>query len=97
MGLKMTLDNIKDKVPSSIKLVPDEDTDSIDVIVDGFYAGYLNITSEGVYYKTFWGRTTSINCDDYIRTSKFLSYLRYDLLITLRCSNHMYQIYRLIE
>lgn len=95
MNSKMTLDDIKDRVPSSIKLIPDDDTNSIDVIVDNTYTGYLYVTPKEVYLKTFWYRVS--NPDDYIRLTKFLSYFKYDLLITLRWSRQIYRIYRLIE
>lgn len=94
MGSRMTLNDIKDKVPSSIRLIPDDDTNNIDIIVDGAYTGYMYITPEGVYFRTLWGRA---NSDDYIRISKFLSYFEYDLLVTLRSFNQEYQIYRLFE
>lgn len=90
----MTIDDIKDKVPSSIRLIPDDVTNSIDTIVDGVYTGYLYITPEGVYFRTLWGKT---NCDDYIRVSKFLSYFEYDLLFTIRYRMQDYLIYRLYE
>ena len=95
MVLQMTLDDIKDKVPSSVKLIPDDDTNSIDVIVNGIYTGYLYVTPEEVYFKTFWSRIS--NPDDYIRLTKFLSYFKYDLLITIRWSRQSYRIYRLIK
>ena len=91
----MTLNDIKDKVPSSIKLIPDEDTNSIDVLVDGFYTGYLYVTPEEVYFKTYWSRIS--NLDDCIRVDKFLSHFTYDLIISIRCSRQSYQIYRLIK
>lgn len=95
MVLKMTLDDIKDKVPSSVKLIPDDDTNSIDVIVDGIYTGYIYIIPEEVYFKTLWSRIS--NPDDYARLTKFLSYFKYDLLITIRWSRQSYKIYRLIK
>lgn len=94
MGSRMTLNDIKDKVPSSIRLIPDDDTNNIDIIVDGVYTGYMYITPEGVYFRTLWGRA---NSDDYIRISKFLSYFEYDLLFTIRYHTQDYQIYRLFE
>lgn len=90
----MTIDNIKDKVPSSIKLIPDEDTDSIDVIVDSTYTGFLYITPEGVYFKT-WMRL--INWDDYHSVNSFLKHFKFELLINTRSNMSEYQIYRLIE
>ena len=95
MGSRMTLDDIKDKVPSSIRLIPDDDADSIDVIVYGTYTGYLYITPDGVYFRTLW--TSISNSDDYPRISKFLSYFKYDLLITVGYHRHFYQIFRLIK
>ena len=95
MGSRMTLDDIKDKVPSSIRLIPDDDADSIDVIIDGTYTGYLYITPDGVYFRTLWGSVS--NSDDYIRISKFLSYFKYDLLFTIRYHTQDYRIYRLSE
>lgn len=92
MGSKMTLDDIKDKVPSSVRLIPDDDTNSTDVIVDGTYVGFMYITPEGVYLRTYLGMA---NCDDYIKLSKFLSYFKYDLLISCKWSRHSYRIYRL--
>ena len=92
----MTLDDIKDKVPSSIKLVPDdEDTNSIDILVAGSYTGYLYITPEGTYFRTYWYRSS--NPDDSARITRFLSYFKYDLLISCKWSRQSYRIYRLIK
>ena len=93
MGSKMTLDDIKDKVPSSIRLIPDYDTNNTDIIVDGVYTGYMYITPEGVYFRT-WDRT---NYDDDYRIGKFLSYFEFDLLFTIRHRMQDYRIYRLYE
>lgn len=90
----MTIDDIKDRVPSSIKLIPDDDTNSIDVIVDGVCTGYLYITLEGMYYQT-WLRLT--NWDDYHRVNSFLKRFRFELLINVRANISDYRIYRLIE
>lgn len=90
----MTIDDIEDKVPSSIKLISDDDTNSIDIIIDGVYSGWLYDTPEGVYFKT-WLRLT--NQDDYYRLNSFLKRFKFELLINLRSSMSDYQIYRLIE
>lgn len=90
----MTIDDIKDKVPSSIKLIPDFTLNNIDVIVNGIYTGYLCITPEGVYFKT-WLRLT--NQDDYCRLNSFLKHFEFELLICIRTNMSDYQIYRLIE
>lgn len=94
MVLQMTLDEIKDRVPSSVKLIPDDDTNSIDVIVDHIYSGYLYVSPEGVYFKT-WMRL--INWDDYHRVNSFLKRFKFELLINIRANMSDYQIYRLIE
>lgn len=90
----MTIDDIKDKVPSSIKLIPDDDTNNIDIIIDGVYSGWLYDTPEGVYYQT-WLRL--INWDDYHRINSFLKRFEFELLINIRSSMSDYRIYRLIE
>ena len=94
MTLSMTLDDIKDRVPSNIKLISDNDTSSIDVIIDGVYSGWLYDTPEGMYYQT-WLRLT--NWDDYLRVNSFLKRFEFELLINIRSSMSDYQIYRLIE
>lgn len=90
----MTLDDIKDKVPSSIKLIPDDDTNSTDIIIDSVYSGWLYDTPEGMYYQT-WLRLT--NWDDYLRVNSFLKRFEFELLINIRSSMSDYRIYRLIE
>ena len=91
----MTIDDIKDKVPSSIKLIPDFTLNDLDVIVDGTYTGYLYITSEGVYFKTLW--TQQRNWDDYSRVNSFLKRFKFELLISIQSNMSKYWIYRLIE
>lgn len=91
----MTLDEIKDRVPSSIKIVPDDEINSLDVTVDGFYTGYIDITPDGVYFRTYWSNVS--NPDNYIRINKFLSYFKYKLLITVRYYIQDYRIYRIIK
>ena len=90
----MTIDDIKDRVPSSIRLIPDDDTNSIDIIIDGVYSGWLYDTPEGVYYQT-WLRLT--NWDDHHRVNSFLKRFKFELLINIRSSMSDYHIYRLIE
>ena len=90
----MTIDDIKDRVPSSIRLIPDNDTNSIDIIIDGVYSGWLYDTPEGMYFKT-WVRLT--NWDDYHRINSFLKRFKFELLINVRANISDYRIYRLIE
>ena len=90
----MTLDDIKDRVPSSIKLISDDDTSNTDIIIDGVYSGWLYDTPEGMYYQT-WLRLS--NWDDYLRINSFLKRFKFELLINIRSSMSDYQIYRLIE
>lgn len=90
----MTIDDIKDRVPSSIKLIHDYALNNLDVIVDGTYTGYLYVSPEGVYFKT-WMRLT--NWDDYHRVNSFLKRFKFELLINIRANMSDYQIYRLIE
>lgn len=95
----MTIDDIKDKVPSSITLVPDEDSDSIDVLVNGVYTGFLYDTPEGMYFKTLWYHLNA--WDDYANEYRFVSRFKYDLLITsgdcrYNCK-YICRIYRLIK
>lgn len=90
----MTLDDVKDRVPSSVTIMPDEDDDSIAVLVNGTYTGYLYVTPEGVYFET-WLRLT--NQDDYYRVNSFLKRFEFELLICTRTNVSNYQIYRLIK
>lgn len=90
----MTIDDIKDRVPSSIKLISDDDTNSTDVIIDGVYSGWLYDIPEGIYYQT-WIRLT--NWDDYLRINSFLKRFEFELLINTRSSMSDSRIYRLIE
>lgn len=91
----MTLDDIKDRVPLNVTIQTYEDDDSIDILVNGTYTGYLYSTSEGMYFKTIW--VHSKNWDDCANIKTFLFRFKYDLLITLRYGGYDCRIYRLIE
>lgn len=94
MGSKMTLDDIKDRVPSNVTIQTFEDDINTDVIIDGAYSGWLYDTSEGMYYQT-WLRLT--NWDDYLRVNSFLKRFKFELLINIRANISEYRIYRLIK
>lgn len=97
MVLKMTLDDIKDKVPSNVTVqtYEDEDDDSIDVLVNNTYTGYLYDTPEGMYFKTLWIEPK--NWDDLANVKTFLSRFKYVLLFTFRYHRYTQRIYRLIK
>lgn len=91
MVLQMTLDEVIDKVPSSITIMPSRGG-VIDIMLDGFYVGFLYDTSEGIYVKT-WIPTW----DDCSRLNVFLSHFKFELLFNIRLPRSEYQVYRLIE
>lgn len=91
----MTLDDVKDKVPSNVTVQTYEDDDSIDILVNKVYTGYLYDTPEGMYFKTLW--TEPKNWDDLANIKTFLFRFKYDLLLTYRYHRYTYRIYRLIK
>lgn len=93
----MTINDIKDRVPSNVSIRFDEDCDNFDISVNGVYIGYLYDTPEGIYFKTLW--TISEGWDAYANIKTFLSCFTYDLLITFRDPNYNYKqhICRLIK
>lgn len=91
MVLQMTLDEIKNRVPSSITIMPPRGG-VIDIMLDGFYVGFLYDTSEGIYVKT-WIPTW----DDCSKLNVFLSYFKFELLFNIRLPRSEYRVYRLIE
>lgn len=91
MVLQMTLDDVKDRVPSSITIMPPRGG-VIDIMLDGFYVGFLYDTPEGIYVKTWIP-----NWDDCSRLNVFLSYFKFELLFNIRLPRSEYQVYRLIE
>lgn len=93
----MTLDDVKDKVPSNVTVqtYEDEDDDSIDILVNNVYTGYLYDTSEGMYFKTLWIEPK--NWDDLANVKTFLFRFKYILLLTFRYHRYTQRIYRLIK
>lgn len=87
----MTLDEVKDRVPSSITIMSPR-KGVIDIMLDGFYVGFLYDTPEGIYVKT-WIPTW----DDCSRLNVFLSYFKSELLFNIKLTRSTYQVYRLIE
>lgn len=87
----MTLDEIRTRVPSSIKIMPPRGG-VIDIMLDGFYVGFLYDTPEGMYVKTWIP-----NWDDCSRLSIFLSHFNFELLFTIKKPKSAYRVYRLIE
>lgn len=86
----MTLDEVKDRVPSNVTIF--RNIVGNDVLVDGFCAGFLHDTPEGMYFRTWIP-----NWDDCSRLSIFLSHFNFELLFTIKKPKSAYRVYRLIE